>query len=733
MTTTLHPAEVETDPLELANHAPVRRGPRHLCRQTGNAADTVDPRWARPALGALLLATTVLYIWGLGAEGWANSFYSAAVQAGAKSWKAFFFGSFDASSFITVDKPPASLWIMELSARVFGLNSWSILVPEALEGVATVGILYATVRRWSGAVAGLLAGAVVALTPVAALMFRFNNPDALLVLLLSTAAYAMTRAIESGRTRWLVFAMGLIGTGFITKMMQAFLVVPGFALVYLIAGPPKLARRIGQLLMAAVALVVSAGWWVVAVELTPAADRPYIGGSQDNNLFNLIFGYNGFGRITGSEAGSAANQWGPIGWDRLFLPSFGSQISWLIPGALVLMLVTLWFTRRGDRTDRVRAAAILWGSWLLVTAFLLSYAKGIIHPYYTVALAPAVGALVGIGTVVAWRNRSSWIARISLAVAFAATTLWSSVLLGRSSNWMPELRTIVLTLGFATSAALLVIPLRRRLEIAVAATALVVALAGPAAYTIDTVSTAHSGSIPSAGPTQTGANNFGPGGTTGPGAAGAGLHFGAAGSRGGGTNPFASAIGKRARNSAAGAPPGAGGSVPGGGPAGSSSGSSTATGGAAPAPPSGTAGLSSGLRGAVGGLSRAGASVGGLLNTSTPSAALTKLLESNSSSYSWVAAVVGSNSAAGYQLATNDPVMSIGGFNGTDPAPSRAAFKADVAAGKIHYFIAGGGTGGGPGGRGSTSTSAAITSWVVSHYVAKTVGGVTVYDLSPTK
>ncbi|MDQ1496251.1 MAG: hypothetical protein QOG69_2734, partial [Actinomycetota bacterium] len=172
-----------------------------------------DPRWVRPALLALLVSTGVLYIWGLGASGWANSFYSAAVQAGSQSWKAFFFGSSDAANFITVDKPPASLWVMELSARMFGVNAWSILVPQALEGVATVAILYATVRRWFTPAAGLLAGAVAALTPVAVLMFRFNNPDALLVLLLTTAAYAVTRALEGASTRWLVLSGSLVGFG----------------------------------------------------------------------------------------------------------------------------------------------------------------------------------------------------------------------------------------------------------------------------------------------------------------------------------------------------------------------------------------------------------------------------------------------------------------------------------------------------------------------------------------
>ena len=194
-----------------------------------------------------------------------------------------------------------------------GSTRWSILVPQALEGVAAVGLLYAGVRRWFGAGAGLLAGAVLALTPVAALMFRFNNPDALLVLTLTAAAYAMVRALEAGRTRWLVAAGTLVGFGFVTKMLQALLVVPAFALVYLFAGPPKLGRRIVQLLIAAAAMAVSSLWWVVAVMAVPASQRPYIGGSQNNSLWNLIFGYNGFGRLTGSESGSVGGGGGGNG------------------------------------------------------------------------------------------------------------------------------------------------------------------------------------------------------------------------------------------------------------------------------------------------------------------------------------------------------------------------------------------------------------------------------------
>ena len=258
-------------------------------------------RWERPALAVLLLVTGALYLWDLSASGWANSFYSAAVQAGSESWKAFLFGASDAAASITVDKPPASLWVMALSVRVFGLSSWSILVPQALMGVATVGLVYSSVRRYFSAQAGLIAGAVLALTPVAALMFRFNNPDALLVLLLTGAVVATLRAIENGRTRWMVLAGVLVGLGFLTKQLQAVLVLPGIAAVYLIAAPVSLWRRIRDGLIAVGAMLLSAGWWVAIVELTPAADRPYVGGSTDNSFLNLTFGYNGFGRIFGRE------------------------------------------------------------------------------------------------------------------------------------------------------------------------------------------------------------------------------------------------------------------------------------------------------------------------------------------------------------------------------------------------------------------------------------------------
>ncbi len=284
-----------------------------------------DPAWARPALLGLLLTTAVLYLWGLGASGWANSFYSAAVQAGSESWKAFFFGSSDAASSITVDKTPLSLWPMALSVRLFGLSSWSILVPQALMGVATVGLLHHLVRRTTGsAAAGLVAGAAMALTPVAVLMFRFNNPDALLTLLMVGAAAATLRGIEaSGEehghpVRWLSLGGALVGLAFLTKMLQAFLVLPALALAYLLFAQTPWGKRVGHLLVAFGSMVLAGGWWIAIVELWPAASRPWIGGSQDNSILELTLGYNGLGRLNGEETGSVGGgaRWRRLGRDR---------------------------------------------------------------------------------------------------------------------------------------------------------------------------------------------------------------------------------------------------------------------------------------------------------------------------------------------------------------------------------------------------------------------------------
>ena len=643
-----------------------------------------DPNWARPALLALLAATAVLYLWNLTASGWANAFYSAAAQAGSQNWEAFFFGSSDAANSITVDKPPASLWVMALSVRLLGLSSFSILVPQVLMGVATVAILHATVKRHFGAGAGLLAGLVMALTPVAVLMFRFNNPDALLVLLMTAAAWATMRALERGSVRWMALVGALLGFGFLTKTLQVFLVIPGFGAAFLLLAAAPLRRRLVGSLVALVALVASAGWWVAIVELTPASMRPYVGGSQSNSFLDLTFGYNGFGRLSGEETGSvgggggaAGGQWGSTGLTRLFDAEIGGQISWLIPAAIILGVMGVVMRARAPRTDVRRAAYAVWGGWLLETMLTFSFMAGIFHAYYTVALAPAVAALVGMGGAQAWERRREPVGSLTMAAAGAASSIWGFVLLSRTSAYSDVLRVGVLTIGM-TCAALLVIGRRlhaRALPVIVAG-AVVAGLAGPTAYSLTTLTSGHTGSIVTAGPASGGMSGM-------PGA--------------GGRGPGARALG----GSTVGAPPAA----------------SSTTRGTVPT--------------GAGGQGVGGGGMGGLLDATTPSAAVISALRADAQRYTWVAAAVGSQSAAGLQLGTGEPVMAIGGFNGTDPSPTLAQFQAEVKAGKIHYLLASGGTSAG-GGTSSAQTSDAsrILAWAEATYRQVAIGSTVFYDLT---
>jgi 4-amino-4-deoxy-L-arabinose transferase-like glycosyltransferase len=689
----------------LADLAPTETLPVVEPRHPGRAT------WERPTLIAVLAATALLYLWGLGASGWANSFYSAAVQAGSVSWKAFLFGSFDAANAITVDKPPASLWVMALSVRIFGLSSWSILVPQALMGVGTVAAVWYAVRRWFSAGAALLASIVMALTPVAVLMFRFNNPDALLTLLMALAAITTLRGIEDGRRRWVVATGALVGLGFLTKQLQVMLLVPALAVAWLVAAKGTFRRRLVDLLIAGAAIVAAAGWWVALVQLWPAGSRPWIGGSQTNSVLELTFGYNGLGRITGNEVGSVTGgggagaafgagrgggMWGQTGITRMFDGVIGGQIAWLIPAALVALLGGLWVTRRAARTDAQRASLLVWGGWLVVTALTFSFMAGIFHEYYTVALAPAIAVLVGIGVHLLWQHRSSLIARILGSVAVFGSALWSVRLLSRASGWNAWLRPAVLLLAAVAATALLAVWHRSaRVAVVAGVVGSLVLLTGPAAWSLQTASTPHSGSIVTAGPDVDNAS---------------------IGGRFGGIGAFA----------------------PGGFPQGALPGGKTSPppGGTFAGPPNGIGRFTRpGQNGTTGGGTftrpngQFGGGPGGLLNGSAPSEALTQLLLQNAADYTWVAAAVGANNASGYQLATEQPVLAIGGFNGSDPFPTLEQFQQMVADGQIHYFISDGGIGAPNGG---SRDSSEIATWVSSVFQSTQVGGVTVYDLTAT-
>ncbi|MFJ3401583.1 glycosyltransferase family 39 protein [Streptomyces microflavus] len=685
------------------------------------------PRWARPALYGLLLAVALAYFYNLSASGYANSFYSAAVQAGSQSWKALFFGSLDSANAITVDKPPAALWPMALSVRLFGLNSWAILAPQVLMGVATAAVLNTAVRRRFGPVAGLIAVGVFALTPVAALMFRFNNPDALLALLMTVTVWCVLRALEQGRTKWLLWAGAAVGFAFLTKTLQAFLILPPLAVLYAVCAPVPVRKRLGQLALSALTMVVAGGWWVAIVELMPASSRPYVGGSQNNSFLELTFGYNGLGRLNGEETGSVGGGggggrggggWGETGIGRMFNSEVGGQIAWLLPAALILLVAGLWLTRKAGRTDSARAAFLAWGGALVMTAAVFSFMAGIFHQYYTVALAPYIAALVAMGVAVLWEERSAWWPRAVLAGTVVVTAVWAYVLLGRTPEYLPWLRWAVPVGGVVAALGLLVVGRfgGRGLALAVVGLSFAASLAAPTAYTLSTLNSGHQGSIVTAGPS---AGGFGMGGPGGGGGRPGGPGGGDGGQRGGmqqapgqgqGQQPQGQAQGNQQGNAPGGMP-----TLPGGGTA--PGGTGTGTG------PGTVPGFGEGMRGGGGG------GMGGLLNGATVNAEAKALLTKDADDYTWAAAAVGAQNAASYQLATGDPVMAIGGFNGSDPSPTLAQFKKYVAEGRIHYFVSGGGMGGGTGG-GGNGTSSQISSWVTENFTEVTVGSATFYDLT---
>ncbi|MCX4519522.1 glycosyltransferase family 39 protein [Streptomyces anulatus] len=688
------------------------------------------PRWARPALYGLLLAVGLAYLYNLSASGYANSFYSAAVQAGSQSWKALFFGSLDSGGAITVDKPPAALWPMALSVRLFGLNSWAILAPQVLMALATAAVLNTAVRRRFGPVAGLIAVGVFALTPVAALMFRFNNPDALLALLMTVTVWCVLRALERGRTTWLLWAGAAVGFAFLTKTLQAFLILPPLAVLYAVCAPVPVRKRIGQLALSALTMVVAGGWWVAIVELMPASSRPYVGGSQNNSFLELTFGYNGLGRINGEETGSVGGGgrgggggggggWGDTGIGRMFNSEIGGQIAWLLPAALILLAAGLWLTRKAARTDSARAAFVAWGGALIMTAAVFSFMAGIFHQYYTVALAPYVAALVAMGVTVLWEERGAWWPRAVLAGTVVVTVVWAYVLLGRTPDYLPWLRWAVLAAGLVGALGLLMVVGRfggRGVAAAVVGLSCAASLAGPAAYTVSTLNSGHQGSIVTAGPSA-GFGTGGPGGGGGRGGPG-GPGGGDGGQRGGMRQPpgqgqgtpqgqgQGNQQGNQQGNAPGGMPTAPGGTAPGG--------TGTGTGAGAGMNP----GSGEGMRGGGGG------GMGGLLNGASVDAEAKALLEKGADDYTWVAAAVGAQNAASYQLATGEPVMAIGGFNGSDPSPTLAQFKKYVTEGKIHYFVSGGGMGG------DSGTSSQISSWVTEKFTEVTVGSATFYDLT---
>lgn len=591
-------------------------------------------RWTLPAL---LVLTGVLYLFGALHNGMANSYYAAAVQAASQDWTAWLFGSLDAANYVSVDKPPLATMVMGLSARLFGFSSFSMLLPSVLAGVGSVWLVYAAVKRQFGFMSAAIAGMVLVMTPVAALMFGFNNPDAILTLMLTASGYAFLRSLEGKRPLlWLGLAGLFTGLAFNTKMLQGLMVLPAMVLVYLVFAKPPIITRFLHVMFAGVITTMSTLWWSVLVWLTPAGSRPWVGSTNDNNIWSLIFGYNGFGRLLGGRGGGPGGGHGPGGTGfggqtgifRIFNNDFGPNIAWLLILALTGGGLLLWILRKTPRTNRGRAAVIFWMLWLLIHVVIFSMTSGVIHPYYVVVMAPAVAALVGISLPFLWgaytrRKPYAWL----LPVLVGVTAAIAVIILGYAGT-MTWLMWIVGLLGLTGMIGLLVnlYASRRWLQNLAIITAISACTLAPTVYTLATVNVAHTGSIPTAGLSSTamrGSNN----------------------------------------------------------------------------------------------------------ETSQADSQLVQYLLQHQHGATWLVAVASANESAAIQLTSSQPVMAVGGFNGSDTPLTLEQFKQLVKDGKVNYYAISshGHGGGGPGGGNNE-----ITMWVKQTGTVVNYGGsdVTLYELS---
>ena len=689
------------------------------------------------ALALLMAAATFVFFWNLTASGYANEFYSAAAQAGSQSWEALLWGALDSGRAITVDKPPASIWLMALSVRLLGLSSFAILLPQALTGVACTYLLYAIVRRGWGNAAGIIAGAVFITTPVAALMFRFNNPDALLILLMLGASGCVLRGLElpsstwgnRHRTRWFALAGALIGLGFLTKQFQVLLVLPGFAVAMFACSPARWPRRFLDAVVALGCMVLAAGWWIALTVIVPSGSRPYIGGSQTDSFLELTFGYNGLGRLTGDETGSMlpgaayaagagatsgaaqGGMWGETGLLRLWTSDFGDQITWLAPIAFAGLVLGLLPLSKGQvvigrfchrlHTKRLGATSREARDFKALTGDDAMHLDDGSTARPAMALnATHDGATPGLETITRMRRAQiavfgGWLVVTWLVFSFMAGIFhaYYTVALAPAVAVLVAVAAAVLRerhrggrtwpLGVAgalvafTAAWDMALVLRQGsfawlgICIGILGVAAGLALCGIAFLRAEILDER---ALPCL--CQTGAR--------------VALILGCIALMTGPVTWTACTIAT-----------GHTGSIVTAGPSGNGMG----------AGPGGTQ----------------GAPGGSLLGGGSADASLTELLTANATGYRWAAATTGSQNAASYQLASGLPIMAIGGFNGSDPAPTLDEFKAYVSQGLIRYYIAGGGMGGTQ--MGGSSAASEIQSWVEQNYTAQTVGNTTVYDL----
>jgi 4-amino-4-deoxy-L-arabinose transferase-like glycosyltransferase len=646
------------------------------------------PRWhslrrVRPELALLLLIAGVLNLWGLSENGWANEYYSAAVRSMSSSWHAFLYGSFDAAGAMTVDKPPLGSWVQVAFVKVFGFHSLSLLVPQALMGVATVALVYDLTRRLWGRPAGFVAGLALATTPIAVAISRHNNPDALLILCCAGALWATVRALQDGRTRWIVLAGVCVGLGFEAKMAAALLVVPGIVAAWLWIAPRGRLVALRQLLAGGAAMVAVGGAWPLLVALTPAADRPWVSGTSDNSILSLIFGYNGLGRLSGQAGGpqafggGAGGGGGPFGGPpgvlRLLDSSLGGQAGWLLGFALVAGL-GIAIASRLRRADERTGWLIVVGGAALTCAVAFSAASGIFHPYYVSQLAPFAAALVGAG--VGQVLKGGLTARVIAALAIAGGVATTLAVLHNNPGQLEWLPPVLVTAGVLAVGAIVLLGGRHlRTSLAVGLAALFIA---PAAWATQTLGHATEGTFPAGGPTSASAGGFG-----GPGGARGGFAGRRRGAPPAGFN---------------GAPPGAGGAAP---------------------VPGGTAPNAGGPGGGGGG------GLGGR-DSQSITAALTYIKAHGGGTL----AVSSQNGGASSTIIESGAdVVAIGGFSGRESQVSAAWLADRVASGEIRYVLTTGG-GGGPGGDSRVGSSDVMAKVADTGRAVSSVSGL--YDVAGT-
>jgi 4-amino-4-deoxy-L-arabinose transferase-like glycosyltransferase len=431
-----------------------------------------QPAWARPALLAIAAIAAVAYAWGMAGAS-VEPFYGAAARSMSESWHDFIFGAFDPAGIVTVDKLPGALWVQALSLRIFGFHIWALVLPQVIEGVLTILVLYRAVRRLAGPAAGITAAAVLAVTPITVLLSRGNVSDSLLILLLVLAADATSAALLTGSLGQLLVAGAWVGLAFQAKMVQAWLALPALAAAYLLAAPAaRLRTRCAHVALAGLVTVVVSLSWMTAVSLVPSQDRPYVDGSPNDSVYTQVFDYNGLGRLTGNWttlAGPpspllvAARESGQLlnaqtidikpSWHRVLAGPFAADGGWLLPAAVAGALGVFLSRRRKGRRDPLRAAVVLWGGWWLFLAVFFSVGT-YLNSYYVAALVPAVAALCGVG--VAALGPRPWPARVRLIIA--ATVLgcagYGAYLLSGTVSGPVVLTVVALIVAAAAAAQL---------------------------------------------------------------------------------------------------------------------------------------------------------------------------------------------------------------------------------------------------------------------------------------